>query len=174
MLRICSGPGQSLIGVTPMGFYRALQLQWNKDKEELSIVKYVPTQLEDLRELCYIEKYDLLVSTFMDPGTIQAVGLRGRSRVWTNNAGNESIQPEGLCCNPKGNTFLCDIKKECLLCLHGKTGELLQVLLQNEIGKIYNVCWSSTAPELTVLHADGWISCHAVNTIDTVEVVHKS
>ena len=66
VLRICSGPGQSLIGITPRADYYALQLQWNKDKEELSIVTDVPTQLQYLRELCYIEKYDLLVSLFWD------------------------------------------------------------------------------------------------------------
>ena len=83
-------------------------------------------------------------------------------------AGKE-IKPYGVCSDNDGNVFVADGNNERVLVLDSKTGQLLQVLLQEEkTGDIFDVCWTENQPQLTIRHGEPkaikQISCY--NTVN--------
>lgn len=90
-------------------------------------------------------------------GSVQAIRLSDGSVVWKIGGEVEGrmIKPYGICYDSDGRIYVADGGNKRLLVFDCLTGELLQVLLDNDrTGDIFDVCWTSSQPQLIVRHGE--------------------
>ena len=153
----CLGPPGSLLRVDNTG--RLLRLNWDDERQNLKVVHSVQTNITDARQICYIEQHDAVVFVCPSSFRVTTVNLTNGTPMWEltqQQVCGKNIKPTGLCYNVNGHIYVTDRDNKRLLVLNAEKGELLQVVQLAE-GKsdIWAVCWTSTQPELTVIHGGG-------------------
>ena len=145
-------------------------MKWNKTSETLELVHKVELNLdvESVRGMAFTEQDETIIVTScinFCSGRIQAFKIMDGSTMWEvcGKVKREIVDPGGVSCDNCGNVFVADRINERLLLLKSRTGKLLQVLLKEDKGRVWDVYWTKTEPQLRVSHRYGFrISCYDI------------
>ena len=149
--KICKGPAGFLFAIDGKG--ELVHLKWRAEKEKLEMVDWMHVKVQNVRGMVYMEQSNILVITSRH--NIKAINLVTGSVVWefTQDVDDKELDPRGVCCDLDGRVYVADGSNGRIILFNGETGEVCQVLLQNDgMGWIYEVFWTNDPPQLTVLH----------------------
>ena len=157
---ICRGPEGSVFVIDKTG--ALLQLEWRPEKEELELVHRIQTSEEPGLGICYMEQSNILV--MVSDQNIKAINPETGSVVseFTQDVEGKKLDLRGVSYDLNGRIYVADGHNERLVVLNGETREVIQVSLKDE-GWVFDVCWTSSPPQLTVLHG---FYCSTYNVIE--------
>ena len=164
IIRICDGPGGSLLLVTKD--WKLHKLEWDKRQggAQLVFVHDIPPGPGKIGlRLCYVECHDIFMYTVKDleedeDYEIIAVKLGTGNIVWRLSSPVDGliIKPESITCDSEGNAYVDDLQNNRILKINSLTSEILSILLfdgkENEKKNLnlISIRWSNTEPNLTV------------------------
>ena len=153
----CLGPPGSLLRVDNTG--QLLCLKFKNQSQNLEVVHSTKTGITDVRQMCYVEQHNAVVFVCPSPPGVTAVSLTDGEPLWEftqKTIEGKKIKPTGLCHDVNGQIYVTDRNNKRLLLLNAKEGKVRQVLqLVDGKSDMWAVRWSSTKPQLTVIHAGG-------------------
>ena len=167
---MCCAPDGSLFLLDKTGHLRTFT--WDRKKERFDARSQIVTCLQSALEICYLKKYNFLVSVSCNvskEGRIEALNLSNNSRVWQFEGfvGGKKVVPVAICCDNEGRIFVGDDTNITILLFDGNTGELLRVFRHDKINSVWEICWTDGSPQLTVL--DGFAGkIHGFNIINGI------
>ncbi len=131
-----------------------IQLKFNEQRKMLEEVRprvHVPG--DDVYYMCYMPHADLLILSRGE--VVEAVKLEGdagQPPEWQlkGEVLGKKIYPRGMSCDSEGRVYVADGDNSRVLLLNGYTGEVIQQLLQDDVGGVYRVCCLSNPHQLLV------------------------
>ena len=160
---ICTAPAGFILGAGRKG--RIMQFRWKDGSEELELVHSVETNITDVQYMCYVEHNDAVVLSGCHPYRVCTVKLSDGSTLWELNQeiNGQDIEPRGLCHDTDGRIYVA-LQNAGVMSLDSRTGELLQHLIK-DVDWCYDVCWTSSQPQINLLHKYG----HKISTFNISE-----
>ncbi len=152
---MCSGPAGTLL-VYDEKKQALLQLQWQEDRKKFQQVKSIKLSRGYVRDMCYVERYDLVVLSSLDSQQVVAVKLSAGAGVWRlkGKVAGRELDPLGVSCDG-GRVYIADNWSNRVLVVSADTGDLLQVALEKQgLGWIHDVRCNSNTNQLLVKHCD--------------------
>ena len=148
---ICTGAMGTLLGYDKTKS-SLIQLQWNEGDNLLHLIRKVKIQGGEVREICYLEPYRLVILSHKEPFMVQALELDTGHVVWQQQGmiQNKKFWPKSVCSDDHGWVYVADTGNNRIVKFNGATGDLVDI--SKGEGVIQDLSWLNNPGQLVVTY----------------------